>query len=107
MIISMPDSATQLQRLYLAGFEFRTFELFPKCVGVTREGCLAMLIPGSDGMQIMGRPGWQIGDSLGVLVERNRRQVFQFKDQEVEATPERLESLKRFETDLQALLRAE
>jgi hypothetical protein len=34
----MPDSAEQLQRLYLAGFELQTFERYPKCIGVVRDG---------------------------------------------------------------------
>ena len=37
----MPDPAEQLQRIYLAGFELQTFDRFPKCVGVVRDGCIA------------------------------------------------------------------
>ena len=101
----MADPAEQLQQLYLAGFEFQTFERFPKCVGVTRDGCLAMLVPGVGGMQMLGVPGWNMGETLGVLVERGGRQVFQFKQQEIDATPERLEALRRFREDLQGVLR--
>ncbi len=100
----MPDSAEQLQRIYLAGFELKTFERFPKCVGVVRGECIAMLIPGVDGMQMMGTPGWQIGEAIGVLTQKDGRSIFQAKNEEVEATSERLEALGRFRADLMALL---
>lgn len=98
------DPADQLRRIYLAGFEFRTFDLFPKCIGVTRDGCIALLVPGVDGLQILGTAGWLIGEGIGVLVEKSGRQVFQNKQQLVEATPERLELLRTFKQDLNALL---
>jgi hypothetical protein len=98
------DPAVQLQRIYLAGFELQTFDRFPKCVGVIRDGCIAMLVPGTDGFQILGTPGWRLGEAIGVLVERQGRQVFQNKQELVEATPERLQLLSRFKEDLHALL---
>ena len=98
------DPAEQLQRIYLAGFELQTFDRFPKCVGVVRDGCIAMLVPGVDGMQIMGTPGWRMGEAIGVLIEKDGRQVFQYKQELVEATPERLELLRKFKEDLNVML---
>jgi hypothetical protein len=102
----MPDPAEQLQRLYLAGFELQTFDRFPKCVGVVRDNCIALLVPSAYGMQILGTPGWRLGETIGVLVESGGRQIFQAKQEIVEATPERLETLRSFRADLQALLGA-
>jgi hypothetical protein len=99
------DSAEQLQRLYLAGFELQTFERFPKCVGVIRDQCVALVVPGVDGLQILGTPGWRIGEAIGVLTEIQGRKVFQAKTQIVEATPERLAALERFREDLKQILR--
>ena len=101
------DPAEQLQRIYLAGFEFQTFDRFPKCVGVVRGDCVALLVPSVDGLQMLGTPGWRMGEVMGVLVERVGRQVFQAKDEIVEATPERLEMLKKFREELQELIRKE
>ena len=98
------DPAEQLQRIYLAGFELETFDRFPKCVGVVRDGCIALLVPGADGMQILGTPGWRMGEAIGVLVEKQGRPVFQHKQEIVEATPARLESLRRFREDLKSFL---
>ncbi len=100
----MPDSAEQLQRLYLAGFELQTFERYPKCVGVVRGECVAVLVPGVDGLQILGTPGWRMGEVMGVLTEKDGRQVFQAKSEIVEATPERLDTLRRFREEIAKIL---
>ncbi len=100
----MSDPAEQLQRIYLAGFDLQTFDRFPKCVGVVRDGCVALLVPSIDGLQMLGTPGWRLGEAIGVLVEMGGRQVFQAKQEILEATPERLEALNRFRSDLRELL---
>src|ERR1700722_3005280 len=101
----MPDPAEQLQKIYVAGFELKVFDRFPKCVGVVRDDCIALLVPGTDGLQMLGTPGWLMGEAIGVLVETGGRLVFQAKQEMVEATAERLEALRRFREDLQQLLR--
>jgi hypothetical protein len=98
------DPAEQLQRIYLAGFELQTFDRFPKCIGVARDGCIALLVPGVGGLQMLGTPGWKMGEAIGVLVEKDGRQVFQCKQEIFDATPERLELLRRFKADLKSLL---
>ena len=103
-IFFMPDSAEQLQQLYIAGFELQTFERFPKAVGVLRDNCIAFLVPGTEGLQVLGNVGWRMGDSLGPLVERAGRKVFIHKEETLEATPERIATLERFKSDLRAIL---
>jgi hypothetical protein len=101
------DPAEQLRKLYAAGFDLQTFERFPKAIGVLRDGCIAFLVPGADGLQILGNVGLRMGESLGPLVEREGKKVFVHKQETVEATPERIATLERFKADLRALLRAE
>jgi len=100
------DSAEQLQRLYLAGFELQTFDRYPKCVAVVRGQCIALFVPGVDGLQMLGTPGWRMGEVMGVLTEKEGRQVFQAKAEVIEATPERLEALRKFRAELERLLSA-
>lgn len=100
----MHQSEEQLQRLYLAGFELETFERFPKAIGVVREGWVAMLVPGPDGLQILGNVGRRMGESLGPLVERRGRKVFVHKQEEIVATEEMIDALQRFREDLHRLL---
>jgi hypothetical protein len=94
----------QLQRLYLAGFELQTFDRFPKAVGVLRDNCIAFLVPGPEGLQILGNVGWRMGESLGPLVERQGRKMFVHKGETMEATPDRIQTLERFRRDLKAIL---
>lgn len=96
----MRDPAEILQALYLAGFELQTFELFPRAIGIVRGECIALLVPSDTGLQMLGSPGWKIGDNVGVLTTVNGRRVFQSKGETVEATQERMELLKQFETEV-------
>lgn len=101
----MSDSAEQLQRLYIEGFELQTFERYPNCIGVLRDGCIALLRATPNGLELVGSPGWRMGEILGVLVEKDGHQVFQAKTETVEATAERRGILQKFRTDLDRLLR--
>lgn len=101
----MPDPSEQLQRLYRDGFELQTFERYPNSIGVLRDGCIALLRATPTGLEMIGTPGWRMGEVLGVLVERDCQKVFQAKSETVEATPERLETLRRFRADLDRFLR--
>ncbi|HEY6968585.1 MAG TPA: hypothetical protein VJA94_05250 [Candidatus Angelobacter sp.] len=100
----MKDPAEQLQQLYAAGFDLQTFDRFPKAIGVLRDGCIAFLVPGPDGLQILGNVGLRMGESLGPLIERGDRKVFVHKEETMEATPERVATLERFRNDLESIL---
>ena len=103
----MPDPAEQLQKIYLAGFELQTFDRFPKCVGVVRDNCIALLVPSVGGLQMLGTAGWRLGEAIGVLTQKEGRAVFQATQEIVDATPDRLATLRRFEADLQTILKPE
>jgi len=98
------DPAHQLQALYVAGFELQTFERYPKAIGVSRGECLVMLVPGPDGLQMLGTPGWRIGEDLAVLTTVSGRPAFQHKDRVVEATEQRREALVRFRDEVRRIL---
>jgi hypothetical protein len=84
----------------------QTFDRYPNAVGVIRDGCIALLRSTPTGLQMIGAPGWRMGEVLGVLIEKQGSKVFQAKAEMVEATPERLELLRRFKADLEQLLTA-
>lgn len=98
------DSAEQLQRIYLAGFELQTFDRFPRAIGVIKDGCIALLEATPDGLRMIGTPGWRMGEAIGVLVEKNGRNVFQSKDDVEEATPDRLAALGKFRAEIERML---
>lgn len=100
----MPDPAQQLARLHQAGFEFQTFERYPRAVGVIREHCIALVEATPQGLRVLGLPGWRMGEIMGVLTENQGRKVFQAKAEVLEATPERLEQLQAFRSTLEQIL---
>jgi hypothetical protein len=100
----MPDPAEQLQKIYIAGFELQTFDRYPNAVGVIKGGCIALVRSAPNGLELIGLPGWRMGEVMGVLVEKSGRQVFQAKSEEVEATAERLAALQAFKRELEELL---
>src|SRR5437868_3057244 len=100
----MPDPAEILQQLYAAGFDLHTFERFPNTVGVSRGPVMAMIQSSPQGFKILGTPGWNMGELIGVLTTKDGRQVFQNKSEIVEATPERVASVAQFKSALEAYL---
>ncbi len=100
----MSDPASQLQRLYIAGFNMEVFDRYPRHVGVVRDGCIALLEVTDSGLRMVGTPGWRMGEVMGVLTEHDGHQVFQAKTEILEATPDRLEALRRFRSELDDLL---
>ncbi len=100
----MPDPSAQIQRLYIEGFDIETFERYSNAIGILRDGCIALFQATPAGLQMVGVPGWRMGEVLGVLTEKDGRQVFQSKSEVLDATPERLATLQRFRDDLQRLL---
>jgi hypothetical protein len=98
------DSAEQLQRLYVAGFEVLTFDRYPNSVAVAKGNCIALMQPTPNGLMLIGQPGWRMGEIMGVLVTRNGQKLFQAKSEEIEATPEHLTELQAFTRELQEQL---
>jgi hypothetical protein len=73
-------------------------------VGVVRDNCIALLEATPQGLRLIGTPGWRMGEVMGVLVEQGGQKIFQYKSEVVEATPERLEALRRLGEDLERVL---
>jgi hypothetical protein len=100
----MADPAAQLARIYQAGFEITQLERYPGVAAVVRDEVIALLRPTPAGLEMVGTPGWKIGESIGVLIEKNGGRYFQSKSQLVELTPERSKLLEAFRRDLGELL---
>ena len=101
----MPDPAEILQALYVAGFELHTFDRFPRGVGVSKGNCMLLLVAAHDGWQILGNPGWKMGDFMGVLTTIQGAPTFQWKDLLEPATPERLTELETFREEVVRTIR--
>jgi hypothetical protein len=103
----MAHPARQLQALYAAGFDLQTFDRYPKAVGVAKGNCIVLMTAATDGLIMLGAPGWRMGEVLGVLTEVSGRKVFQAKAELLEATAERVEELHNFTAEVRSILRSE
>src|SRR5689334_1494142 len=86
--LPMPDPAEQLARIYQAGFDIEQFDRYPQAMGIVRDQCIALFEATPNGLNMIGTPGWRMGEVMGVLVDKDGRKVFQAKQEMVEATPE-------------------
>lgn len=94
-----------LERLVASGFEVVSFPLFPACIGVRQDDCVALLEPQpAGGFGIIGQPTWLVSGQLSAKVERAGGVYFVWKSQQVAATPTRLARLKEFEGRLRPAL---
>jgi hypothetical protein len=102
-----PAHIAILERLVAQGFVTVAFPLYASAIGVRRGSFAALLMPAGDAaMKIMGEPCYVVGSNLAVRTRREGREVFVWKDKAIEATPELLEELARFASDLAFLMAA-
>lgn len=94
-----------LEKIAANGFAIVAFPLYASAVGVRKGNCAALLMPvPNGGMKLLGEPCWQVNGNLSVRVKREGVELFVWKKEEVEATPERLAEVAQFRNQLNDLL---
>ena len=94
-----------LQRLFEAGFRPIAIPPYESALCVRRGECAAVLAPvNGGGLRILAPASFLVDGKFGVRVKRGRRDVFVFKQQELEATAERLKELAEFQKSLEEIL---
>lgn len=94
-----------VERLFAAGFRPAIIPPYEKGVCILRGDCAAVLaaVP-NGGLQLMAPPSYVIDGNFSVKVTRGGRDVFVWKQQELNATPERLKELEQFRNELSSIL---
>ena len=96
---------TVVERLLEAGMRPVTVPLYEKALCMQRGACVALLSPVENGgLRLLASPTFLINGNLSVRIKRGDGGVFVFKKDELPATPQRLEELDRFRSDLVELL---
>jgi len=99
----MSDSADSVQRLYLGDLNFN-LRRYPKCIGVVASmSALPCFVLGVDGLQILGTPGWRMGEVLGVS-PKGRTQNLSGKARFWTLLRKRLATVQKFREELVARL---
>jgi hypothetical protein len=100
-----PKQIGILENIAALGFAIVAFPLYASAVGVRKGNCAALLMPVPNGeMKLLGEPCWLVNGNLSVRVQRGGVELFVWKKQEVEATPERLAEVADFRSQLDDLL---
>jgi hypothetical protein len=96
-----PAQITILERLHSRGLEIVAFPMYESVVGVRRGNCAALLAPtGPNNFAIQGQPTYLIGGNLSARLGRADGHYFVRKQEQLEATPERLGVLEAFTAEL-------
>jgi hypothetical protein len=92
-----PTQIATLQSFYEHGFQIVGFPMYASHIGIRRGNCAALLTPlGSGGFELFGTPGYMIGEHIAVRIKDGAREFFVWKQQRVDATPERNAELAAF-----------
>ena len=94
-----------LERVISRGFVIVAFPLYGNAVGVRKQGYAALLDPlPNGGFRLLGEPCLLLDGNLTVRVTREGRSWFVWKQERLEATPERIEGVKDFARELTSLI---
>src|SRR6202023_2492820 len=92
-----PPQMKIFERLFEAGFRPIAIPPYESALCVRRGECAALLAPVADaGLRLLAAPTYIVNGNLGVKLRRGQGEVFVWKKNEIEATPERLQQLATF-----------
>ena len=105
MVELTPQQMKTMERLFEAGFRPIAIPPYENALCLKRGDCVAVLaaVP-NGGLKVLAPPSYLVAGNLSVKLKRGPREVFVWKKNEVEATPERLETLARFGQELMQIL---
>lgn len=94
-----------MKRLFEAGFHPIAIPPYESALCLRRGECAAVLAPvDGDGFKILAPASFLVGGKFGVRLKRGANEVFVFKQQELEATAERLRELAEFQKSLDEIV---
>ena len=94
-----------VERLFEAGFRPVAIPPYENALCLKRGECAAVLAPvPNGGLKVLAPPSYLVAGNLSVKLKRGTGEVFVWKKNEVEATPDRLEELARFKRELMQIL---
>ena len=105
MVELSPQQMQVAERLFAAGFRPIAIPPYESALCLRKGNCAALLAPVPNaGLKLLAPPSFLVAGNLSVKLKRGPGEVFVWKKQEVEATPERLKELESFRRELSELL---
>lgn len=94
----------RLEKLLEAGFRLVRVPRVERYLAAEKNGFVALLDPAGGHWRVFGQVGYRLGEGIGMLIERQGRPVFAWKQQSVDATPELTAAYERFKAEIEKLL---
>lgn len=105
MLELSPRQMQTMERLFAAGFRPIAIPPYESALCMKKGACAAVLAPvPNGGLRILAPPAYLVDGKLSVRLKRGTRDVFVWKNTEVEATPERVLELEAFRSEITELL---
>jgi hypothetical protein len=105
MVELSPQQMQVIERLLAAGFRPIAIPPYESALSMRKGNCAALLAPvPNDGLKLLAPPSFVVDGNLSVKLKRGLGEVFVWKKQEVEATPDRLKELESFRRELTEIL---
>jgi len=105
MVELSPQQMQVVERLFAASFRPIAIPPYESALCMGKGNCAALLAPVPNaGLKLLAPPSFLVAGNLSVKLKRGPGEVFVWKKQEVEATPERLKELESFRRELTELL---
>ena len=105
MVELSPLQMQVLERLVKAGFRPIAIPPYESAICLRKGNCIAALAPvANGGLKLLAPATYLVDGNFSVKLKRGPGEVFVWKKREVEATPERLDELEAFRTELQGIL---
>ena len=105
MVELTPQQMQTMERLFEAGFRPIAIPPYENALCIKRGDCAAVLAPvPNGGLKVLAPPSYLVAGNLSVKLKRGSGDVFVWKKNDVEATPDRLEELAVFKRELMQIL---
>jgi hypothetical protein len=105
MVELTPQQMQIVERLFAAGFRPVAIPPYENALCLKKGNCAAVLAPvPNGGLKSLAPPSYMVGGNLSVKLKRGSGEVFVWKKNEIDATPERLSELDSFRQELSELL---
>lgn len=105
MVELSPRQMQVMERLLEAGFRPIAIPPYESALCMRKGNCVAALAPVPNaGLKLLAPASFMVDGNFSVKLKRGPGEVFVWKKNEVEATPERMRELESFKSELQEIL---
>ena len=95
MVELTPQQMQTMEQLFEAGFRPVAIPPYENALCLKRGDCVAVLAPVPNGdLKVLAPPSYLVAGNLSAKLRRGSGEVFVWKKNELEATPDRLEKLR-------------